>query len=191
MKWILASASPRRRQLLGEIISEFEIIPAKGEEDNHQALSPKDLVVSLATAKAEEVARLPEAKDKGVLGADTIVVLDGEVLGKPKDEQDAVRMLSALSGRTHFVYTGVCLSLPVGCGRKILTAVDETSVTFENLTKERIQAYVKSGSPMDKAGAYGIQDGGLVKGIKGSFTGVVGLPVELCKKLFAEAEERK
>ena len=189
MKWILASASPRRKQLLSEIVQGFEIIPAQGEEKADNSLPPSELVIQLATAKAQEVATLPQAKDKGVLGADTIVVLDGEVLGKPKDEKDAERMLTALSGKTHFVYTGVCLSVPTTGGRKCITGVDATAVVFENLTKEQVKDYIKTGSPMDKAGAYGIQDGGLVKEIKGSFTGVVGLPIELCKQLFHKAQE--
>ena len=188
MDWILASASPRRKQLFSEIKDRFEIIPAKGEENTSLALPPKELVIQLAKAKAEEIARLPKAKDKGVLGADTIVVLDGDVLGKPKDEQDAWRMLTALSGKTHFVYTGVCLSVPNLGERKLFTGVSETAVEFESLTKAQIEKYIATGSPMDKAGAYGIQDGGLVKAIKGSFTGVVGLPVELCKTLIQEAE---
>ncbi len=191
MQWILASASPRRKQLFGEIVKNFEIIPARGEEKADKDLPPEQLVVELAKAKAREIALLPQAENKGVLGADTIVVLDGEVLGKPKDERDAVRMLSALSGKTHFVYTGVCLSTPFCGGRKLFTDVSETAVVFEDLTKEQIRKYVATGSPMDKAGAYGIQDGGLVKEIKGSFSGVVGLPVELCKRLVIQAEECK
>lgn len=191
MKWILASASPRRKQLFGELVEEFDIIPAKGEEKSDTSVPLDTLALQLAKAKAEEIALLPIAKDKAVLGADTIVVLGDEVLGKPKDERDAKRMLVALSGKTHFVYTGVCVSLPTGTSRKELTGVSKTSVLFEKLTKKQIDDYIKTGSPMDKAGAYGIQDGGLVKEIKGSFTGVVGLPMELVKELVKQAEEVK
>jgi septum formation protein len=141
------------------------------------------LVKSLARHKAEEVFALPNAKGKAVLGADTIVVSpDGEVLGKPKDEQDAVRMLSLLSGKKHQVLTGVCLILPNG--EKNIRAAT-TDVYFNDLTKKQIEEYVAGGSPMDKAGAYGIQDGGLVCRIEGSYTNVVGLPVELCREMLA------
>lgn len=184
MRWILASASPRRKQLLREIIGDFEIIPAKGEEEASGAVTPSDLVKTLALQKAREVAALPQAKGKAVLGADTVVALGSEVLGKPIDEKDAVRMLSALSGRTHEVYTGVCIIFPDG---QTLVDCDCTKVIFNRLSKEQIAAYVQSGSPMDKAGAYGIQDGGLVERIEGSFSNVVGLPVELCRKMIEKA----
>ena len=105
MEFVLASASPRRKELLKEIVEEFEIIPAKGEE-NLVVSSPKTLVKALARQKAEEVAALPETKGKIVLGADTVVALGQKVLGKPKDEREAVEMLESLSGRAHFVYTG-------------------------------------------------------------------------------------
>lgn len=180
MEWILASASPRRRQLLKEIIPYFKIIPAKGEEDTNGVDTPRALVQKLALQKAEEVARLSVAKGKAVIGADTVVALDREVLGKPKDEKDAARMLSLLSGKTHEVYTGVCILLPDG---EKLVDVDCTKVTFHTLDEEQIRLYIASGSPMDKAGAYGIQDGGLVKEIDGSFSNVVGLPVELCRAM--------
>ena len=188
MEWILASASPRRKQFLAELVPQFEIIPARGEE-NGGALSGAALVQTLATQKAQEVAALPIARGKAVLGADTVVCLAGEVLGKPKDEEDATRMLAALSGKTHEVYTGVCISYPDKDGtRKTLVAADCTKVLFETLSEEQIKAYIATGSPMDKAGAYGIQDGGLVKEITGSFSNVVGLPIELCKTLIARVE---
>ncbi len=188
MEWILASASPRRKQLLGELVPQFEIIPARGEE-NGQGKTGAALVQTLAAQKAQEVAALPIATDKAVLGADTVVCLEGEVLGKPKDEEDAARMLSALSGKTHEVYTGVCISYPDKNGaRKTLVASDCTKVLFETLSKEKIAAYIATGSPMDKAGAYGIQDGGLVKEITGSLSNVVGLPIELCRELISRVE---
>ena len=182
MEWILASASPRRKELLKQLINTFEILPAKGEEASH-GLTGAKLVEALATQKAQEVASRPEANGKAVLGADTVVCLDGEVLGKPKDEADARRMLTALSGREHEVFTGVCISYPDRGTRKTLVASDCTRVHFETLSKEKIEAYIKTGSPMDKAGAYGIQDGGLVRSIDGSLSNVIGLPIELCRRM--------
>ena len=183
MEWILASQSPRRKELMKKLIASFTIIPAKGEEKITDNLPPDALVVELAKQKAEEIVSLPEAKEKAVLGADTVVVLDGGILGKPKDEADAVRMLAALSGRSHEVYTGVYISYPEKGGRKTLCGAACTKVYFYELTQEKIATYVESGSPMDKAGAYGIQDGGLVEKIEGSFSNVVGLPLELCEEL--------
>lgn len=190
MEWILASASPRRKELLKELINTFEILPANGEEAC-RGLTGARLVEALATQKATEVAARAEAKGKAVLGADTIVCLDGEVLGKPKDEADAKRMLSALSGRAHEVFTGVCISYPDKGKRKTLVASDCTRVQFETLSPAQIEAYIKTGSPMDKAGAYGIQDGGLVRSIDGSLSNVIGLPIELCKRLMDGAGIRR
>lgn len=184
----MASASPRRKELLREAIAEFDIIPALGEEKD-EGLREAALVKSLAAQKAREVALRAEATGKGVLGADTIVSLDGETLGKPKDEADAARMLRALSGRSHEVYTGVCISVPTGNGgRKEYVAAACTKVRFYTLTEERIAAYVRTGSPMDKAGAYGIQDGGLVESIEGSYSNVVGLPIELVQKMLSDIQ---
>ncbi len=189
MEWILASASPRRKQLLKEIVETFDVLPASGEE-SAVCGSVETLVKTLAMQKAREVAARKEAEEKAVLGADTVVALDGEVLGKPKDEADARTMLKALSGREHEVYTGVCISYPKGNGaRGELVAASCTRVRFEELTDERIDAYIATGSPMDKAGAYGIQDGGLVRSIAGSFSNVVGLPVELVKEMVERIEK--
>lgn len=188
LKWILASASPRRKELLAELITEFEILPAKGEE-KMQNIDPKALVQMLAAQKSKEVSSLESSKGKLVLGADTVVALDGEVLGKPKDAADAVRMLERLSGRSHHVYTGVCVTLTTDAGTRSWQGADDTEVVFETLSKTKILSYVETGSPMDKAGAYGIQDGGLVKEIRGSFSNVVGLPLELCERLFAKIGE--
>ena len=184
MEWILASASPRRKELFAELVEKFEIVPAQGEEKTEIGLTPKQLVQALAKQKALEVASMPSAKGKFVLGADTVVALGDEVLGKPKNEADAKRMLTALSGRSHDVYTGVCIVYLDENGN-LTTLVDaaRTEVVFETLSEEQIDAYVASGSPMDKAGAYGIQDGGLVKEIKGSYSNVVGLPMELLEGL--------
>lgn len=183
MEWILASASPRRRELLKEFIPVFQIIPAKGEEKAADGLSPEQLVVALAEHKAAEVAADPKAAGKAVIGSDTVVVYRGEVLGKPRDEADAKRMLSVLSGQIHQVYTGVCILLPNG---RAVKAADCTDVEFEVLDQEQIDAYVATGSPMDKAGAYGIQDGGIVKRIDGSYSNVVGFPCELFQKMLKD-----
>jgi septum formation protein len=143
-------------------------------------------VQTLAKQKAIEVAARQESQGYAVLGADTVVAIGNKVLGKPKDEADAFQMLSKLSGRTHEVYTGVCMLYPENGEIKKTVAFAKTDVYFNTLTKEQIIRYVQTGSPMDKAGAYGIQDGDLVERIDGSFSNVVGLPVELCKKLYAK-----
>ena len=184
IKWILASASPRRKELFAELVEEFEILPSTAEEVVEGTPTPMELVQKLACLKAREVSLREERVGKAVLGADTVVALDGKVLGKPKDEEDAFRMLSALSGKTHEVCTGVCMRFLKESGEWVeLVDSASTKVHFASLTKEEILAYIATGSPMDKAGAYGIQDGGLVDKIEGSFSNVVGLPVELCKAM--------
>lgn len=174
---ILASQSPRRRELLAQITSEFIVEPSLFEE-SAKGLSAQETVSLFAREKAKEVySRFPGAL---VLGADTVVALHGEILGKPKHAEDAKRMLHMLSGRTHEVYTGVCLVGAAGMQEVLV----ETKVTFQELSKEIIERYVESGLPLDKAGAYGIQDGyPLVKGYAGSYTNVVGLPVEETRRL--------
>ncbi len=186
MEWILASASPRRKQLFKRIVRRFEVIPAKGEEKADEWTNPSELVVALAEQKAREVSLLSEAQGKAVLGSDTVVVFDGEVLGKPKDEADAKRMLSMLSGRAHQVYTGVCIIAPDG---RVAKGAESTDVYFCKLTDEKIDKYIASGSPMDKAGAYGIQDGGIVRRIRGSYSNVMGLPCRLVRKLKKHIEK--
>lgn len=177
---ILASASPRRRELLSQIISTFSVIPAVGEERADKHLPPKEYVAALAGQKCDEVfASHPNAV---VIGCDTVVVYNGKILGKPKDENDAIQTLTCLSGNEHEVLTGVC----VQAKGKRLVKVDQTKVIFNKLDKGFISDYVASGSPMDKAGSYGIQDGGLVKEICGSYTNVVGLPIELLKSMLGE-----
>ena len=181
MKVVLASASPRRKEIFAKICPAFEIIPAVGEEK--AVGEPKELVKQLAYQKAREVAdRFSE--DVLVLGSDTVVALGDRVLGKPRTKEEAKEMLSALSGRTHEVFTGVCFIRVLSGKEEVVVSAVSTEVEFETLSKEQIEAYVATGSPMDKAGAYGIQDGGLVKEIRGSFTNVVGLPEELCRQLF-------
>lgn len=187
IKWILASASPRRKELFAELVEEFEILPSTAEEVVEGTPTPMELVQKLACLKAREVSLREERVGKAVLGADTVVALDGKVLGKPKDEEDAFRMLSALSGKTHEVCTGVCMRFLKESGEWVeLVDSASTKVHFASLTKEEILAYIATGSPMDKAGAYGIQDGGLVDKIEGSFSNVVGLPVELCKEMLTQ-----
>lgn len=190
MEWILASASPRRKELLAELIKDFEIIPSQADESVQGYVSPKTLVGYLSAVKAEEVVKRPENAGKIVVGSDTVVALGNRVLGKPKDETDAFRMLKLLSGKKHAVYTGVSFQIAKNGKYNTITKVDKTQVYFNDLSDEWIRAYIKSGSPMDKAGAYGIQDGGLVKKIKGSYTNVVGLPLELVKKMIKKAEKK-
>ena len=183
MNWILASASPRRKELFAELVENFDIIPAKGEEVVPNNATPAQTVCVLASQKAEEVAALLLAKGKAVLGADTVVAYEGEILGKPKDEEDARRMLTLLSGKAHEVYTGICMLYPTKDGYEKKCEAVCTKVYFNALSHAQITAYIQSGSPMDKAGAYGIQDGGLVERIEGSFSNVVGLPIEACKAM--------
>ena len=180
MNYVLASASPRRKELLSSIIPVFGVIPATGEEKVNISLFPEQMATSIAESKCDEVFNSnPEAT---VIGCDTIVVFEGEVLGKPKNKFDAYNTLKRLSGKTHYVITGVCVRNKY----KKLIEHDKTEVKFNQLTDEFIQKYVDSGSPMDKAGSYGIQDGGLVKEYYGSYTNVVGLPVTLVKKMLDE-----
>lgn len=174
---ILASASPRRRELLGRFGLPFEVIPAKGEEPLLPGLTPEETVKALAAAKAAEIAGETGDADALIIGSDTVVERGGVILGKPADEADAFRMLSALSGGVHRVWSGVC----VRRGERILTEAECTEVCFRTLTEEEIRAYIATGEPMDKAGSYGYQ--GLasvfVESIRGDYFNVVGLP--LCR----------
>ena len=173
-KLILASASPRRRELLGLIAEDFDVIPAKGEENVDMSLSPADTVKALAKQKAEEVSK--EFPDRIVIGADTMVFCEEKALGKPKDVLDAERMLKLLSGRVHSVITAVAVAQN---GNSVKLFAEETKVEFYPLSDDEINRYTESGEPMDKAGAYGIQGKGalLVKGIEGDYYNVMGLPV--------------
>lgn len=171
---ILASQSPRRRELLERMgISQFEVIPARGEEIATRSLTPDQLVEELSRKKCAEVAA--SRPDDLVIAADTVVAVNNQVLGKPRSEEDAARMLSALSGRLHMVYTGVTVAL----GGEMVTQHEATSVRFRPLTQADIIRYIATGEPMDKAGAYGIQGYGcvLVEGISGDYYNVMGLPV--------------
>lgn len=173
-KLILASASPRRRELLGLISEDFDVIPARGEESADFSISPADAVKALAKQKAEEVSK--DFPDKTVIGADTMVFCEGRALGKPQDAADAERMLKLLSGRSHSVITAVAAAQK---GHTVKLFAEETEVEFYPLSDEEIHRYIESGEPMDKAGAYGIQDKGalLVKRIDGDYYNVMGLPV--------------
>ena len=174
MQIILASQSPRRKELLGQMgISDFIIRPAVGEETASPGLTPAQLVEALSLRKGLEVAST--APGDLVIAADTVVAVGGQVLGKPHGKEEAVQMLTALSGRTHTVYTGVTLCRD----GDVLTEHEATQVRFRPLTAREIEAYVATGEPMDKAGSYGIQGYGalLVEGIEGDYSNVVGLPV--------------
>ncbi len=175
MSIILASNSPRRRELLAQIgIRDFQILSPDVDEAVEPGLSPARMVEALSLRKAQAAAGRAGADDL-IIAADTVVALDGRVLGKPRDQGEAFAMLSALSGREHRVYTGVTV---LGGGRAA-TEHEETAVAFRALTPEEIRDYIATGEPMDKAGAYGIQGVGalLVQGIRGDYCNVVGLPL--------------
>lgn len=170
---LLASASPRRRELLTMVGIAHEVIPA----DIDEAYVPGEVPSAHAQRLAEEKAALVAARNPAaiVVGADTIVVVDGVVLGKPASRADAGRMLRALSGRSHVVYTAVA----VRRGESAASAIEAVDVTFRHLSDEEIAAYIDTGEPMDKAGAYGIQGFGamIVERIDGDFFAVMGLPL--------------
>ena len=175
MKIILASQSPRRKELLERMgIRDFETISPNVDESVFHGLPPEELVRRLSAEKAAAVAG-KAGEDAIVIAADTVVALEGAVLGKPADELDAFKMLSALSGVRHQVYTGVTVCR----GGKKQTAHEVTDVTFRELSEEEIEHYIATGEPMDKAGAYGIQGYGalLIQGISGDYYNVMGLPV--------------
>lgn len=178
MKLILASQSPRRRELLKLITPDFEVIPSSFDE-NSVPVEPADYYAErLARAKALTVAR--ENPEAVVIGCDTVVLLAGRVLGKPADREDAREMLRFLSGRTHKVITGVSLVH----GQRTVSFSQVTEVEFFNLTDREIEEYLSTGEPFDKAGAYGIQGYGslLVEEVRGDFFNVVGLPVARLKR---------
>ncbi len=177
-KIILASKSPRRRELLTLAGIDHVVETSDADESYPDGLEPREVVCLLAKVKARATAK--NHPGETVLGADTVVATDGVILGKPADEKEAADMLRRLSGRTHEVYTGVCIIKPEG--EKVF--YEKTKVTFYELTEEEIEAYVATGEPMDKAGAYGIQGKGvtLVRKIDGDYSNVVGLPVARVKR---------
>ena len=179
---ILASASPRRRELLQYITPDFVAVALDLDESLPPEIAPRAGAEILAQRKARAAAGTHP--DNIVIGADTIVALDGVIYEKPKDADDAFRILRTLSGREHFVYTGVAIVSPKG--ERIFS--EETAVRFTQMSDEEIRAYIETGDPMDKAGAYGIQGKGalFVSGIRGDFYNVMGLPVcRLARELAA------
>lgn len=177
-KIILASASPRRRELLHQIGMEFEVLPSQAEE-NTTSSKPSEMVKELSYLKAaDSFNRLSEEEQKEaiVIGADTVVFYEGQILGKPGCREKAVKMLSLLQGKTHQVYTGVTL---LCAGSRPVSFYEKTDVTMFPMSEEEIEAYVATGEPMDKAGAYGIQGkcAAYIKEISGDYYNVVGLPI--------------
>lgn len=179
MKILLASASPRRKELIKLISEDVRICPADCDETVPVGFSGSETVSYLSKIKGEAVKNTAK-DDETVVSADTVVCLDDKILGKPVSDEDAFSMLRMLSGRTHSVYTGVTLIK----GEKVKTFFEETKVTFYELSDEEINEYIKTGEPRDKAGAYGIQGKGalLVKSIDGDYLNVVGLPVSRLKR---------
>ena len=189
-KIVLASGSPRRKELREQVGLEFEICPAKGEEIISKSI-PHEVVVELSEQKAKEVASAVLAYDEAhaeittptdimVIGADTVVAFEDKILGKPKDAEDAKDMLRMLSDKTHSVYTGVTIVFISKEGKTgIHSFYEKTDVSFYPLSDLEIQRYIESGDPLDKAGAYGIQGefAKHIKGIQGEYNNVVGLPI--------------
>lgn len=198
IKIILASGSPRRKELLAQAGYDFDVCPSLSEEDL-EVMAPSEYVMLLAKMKADEVCNRLIAEDVGrrvkklperfvVLGADTVVSLNGRILGKPYDYDDAYNTLNSLSDQTHQVYTGVCLIYVEGRAKTSSSFFEKTNVTFYPVSHEEIIQYLATNEPFDKAGSYGIQGkGGLfVKGIDGDYNNVVGLPLA---RVYHELEE--
>ena len=190
MAVILASQSPRRRELLAQMgLTDFLIRPATGEEVIDPALTPDRLVEELSLQKAREVAAHSAADDL-VIAADTVVEApDGRILGKPADQADASDMLSSLSGKRHYVYSGFTLLWKGG----VYTEAVASGVRFKPLTDQEIRSYIATGEPMDKAGSYAIQGlgGALTDGFEGDFTNIVGLPMQALEKAVQELFRKK
>jgi len=178
MRIILASASPRRKELLGRIFVDFEIIPADVNEDT-EIDNPQEAVIEVALRKADKVSE----GDALVISADTTVWLD-RFYNKPRDFHEAVQMLTELSGRRHHVYTGVC----VRQGSKCVTFCEVSYVTFRKLTDREIADYVNTYEPYDKAGAYGIQHGEIIESYEGDLDNIIGLPVERLREVLRDWE---
>lgn len=186
---VLASASPRRRELLGQLGVAFEVRPADVDETPQPGEGAEALVRRLASDKAEEALATAPEDDVVVLGADTLVAVHGEVLGKPTDPADARRMLRLLSGSRHQVLTGVAVAIRSGTAVSLDVEVATTQVTMAEWADDQIDAYVASGEPMDKAGSYAIQEVGdrFVTSIEGSFDNVVGLPLAVTARMLRAA----
>jgi septum formation protein len=174
--FVLASSSPRRRALLAGVGLDFEVIPPRVRESAHEGEGPLDFAKRMAREKALSVCA-QERPGRIVVGSDTVVSISGQIFGKPRDEEDALLMLQKLSGRTHEVITGFCVARSPG--DVLHLGATRTEVRMKSLDTEGMRRYIKTGEPMDKAGAYAIQGIGscLVEWIKGSYTGVVGLPL--------------
>lgn len=190
-KIVLASQSPRRRELIQLIHPDVQFLTAKVDETVPDYLKPEQVVQVLAEKKARTVEELllpADQDDSYVIGCDTIVSLDGKIYGKPKDKEDAKRMLRELSGKTHQVYTGVSVLYDHG---KEVNFAEKTDVTFKDLDDDMIERYIETGEPMDKAGAYGIQgEGGkLVESFEGDYDNVIGLPVEKLERILRLLED--
>lgn len=187
-KIILASSSPRRRDLLKKANYKFEIIPSPYIEDHTTTEFSYEFIESLAEGKA--LAIVPLVKEPAlIIGADTVVVLDNKILGKPVDEEDAFKMLQALSGKTHTVVTGIAVvNTETG---KIKKSASTSFVKFENLSDEQIKYYIKNFKPLDKAGSYGIQEmpDGYINSFTGNLDNIIGLDVDLLNKLLTEVAE--
>lgn len=175
MDIILASKSPRRKEILQTMGIDFSVDAVEVDENVQAGTLPQNAVCEISKRKADAVAQKYNDKDVLVISSDTVVVLDGKIIGKPKDKKDAFEILSALSGKTHTVYTGFTVS----CKGKTVSDFEATQVKFKTLPQEIIKAYIDTGEPMDKAGAYGIQQKGnlLVEYIHGDFYNVMGLPI--------------
>ncbi len=184
---ILASASPRRRDILESFGFCFDIMASDADESGVESLHPADAVKELALRKAKWIAERVGQTDSVILAADTLVAKDGELLGKPRDEEDAYRMLSLLSDSKHQVYTGVALIK----GDKIVNEAECTDVFFRPINEEELRAYIATGEPMDKAGAYGIQEraGIFVRRIEGDYLNVLGLPMCRVYELLKDMEK--
>ena len=183
MQVILASASPRRLALLQQIGISAEVCPADFDEGSGAAVQAEDVVLANALGKCKAVVKI-KGDDLPVIAADTVVVAEGVILGKPQDAEEAVKMLKQLSGKTHKVLTGIAIAY----AGKILAEVCETKVVFRELSDDEIKQYVATGEPLDKAGAYGIQGKGavLVEKIDGCYNNVVGLPLTRMQLILAE-----
>lgn len=206
MRIILASASPRRKELLKKLFPDFEVIPAKGTEV-YTKQHPSEIVQELSGQKAAEIEQTlygmadtaqkaadiiyEQSRDYLILGADTVVALRDQILGKPRDVSHAKEMLRMLAGNVHQVYTGVTLIIVLHGKRQCIEFAECTHVRFYPMTDAEIEAYVRSGEPMDKAGSYGIQGlgGRFVQGIDGDYQNVVGLPTARIYQVLKKIDE--
>lgn len=195
MKVVLASGSPRRRELLDQIGAEYEVMPSKADETVTEDISPAELVKELALRKGNEVAAHYK-EETVILSADTVVANEGKILGKPKDDAEAVRMLQSIQGKSHEVYTGVAIIIKKAaagsktlCQEKKISFAVETKVKVAAMSEEDIQGYIRTGEHRDKAGAYAIQGrfAPYIEGIEGDYYNVVGFPISsICRELAKE-----